>query len=86
MKKFFLILFLSFIFSFNSYSNPNDPTNEWLEDKTVNELTQEYGYKLFSVNSEGGNTTLYTLTNRKIVVSCVVASGNPKIKFYCFLP
>ena len=86
MKKIFLILFLSFTVSFNSYSNPNDPTNEWLEDKTVNELTQEYGYKLFSVDSQSGNTTLYTLTNRKIVVSCVVASGNPKIKFYCFLP
>ena len=86
MKKIFLILFLSFIVSFNSYSNPNDPTNEWLKDKTVNELTQEYGYKLFSVDSQSGNTTLYTLTNRKIVVSCVVAPGNPKIKFYCFLP
>jgi len=86
VKKIFLILLLSFIVSFNSYSNPNDPTNEWLKDKTVNELTQEYGYKLFSVNSESGNTTLYTLTNRKVVVSCVVASGNPKIKFYCFLP
>jgi len=86
MKKIFLILFLSFIVSFNSYSNPNDPTNEWLEDKTVNELTQEYGYKLFSVSSQNGGYTLYTLTNRKIVVSCLAASGNPKLKFYCFLP
>ena len=86
MKKIFLILFLSFTVSFNSYSNPNDPTNEWLKDKTVNELTQEYGYKLFSVSSENGGYTLYTLTNRKIVVSCLAASGNPKIKFYCFLP
>ena len=86
MKKIFLILFLSFIVSFNSYSNPNDPTNEWLKDKTVNELTQEYGYKLFSVSSENGGYTLYTLTNRKIVVSCLAASGNPKLKFYCFLP
>lgn len=86
MKKLLFITFISFFCCNISYSNPNDPTNEWLEDKTVNELTQEYGYKLFSVNSQSGNTTLYTLTNRKIVVSCVVASGNPKLKFYCFLP
>jgi hypothetical protein len=86
MKKLLIITLVSLFWFTISYSNPNDPTNEWLEDKTVNELTQEYGYKLFSVNSESGNTTLYTLTNRKIVVSCVVASGNPKLKFYCFLP
>jgi hypothetical protein len=86
MKRLLLITLISFGWCNVSYSNPNNPTNEWLADKTVNQLTQEYGYKLFSVNSESGNTTLYTLINRKIVVSCVVASGNPKIKFYCFLP
>ena len=86
MKKLICILVLGLLWSNVGYSNPNNPTNEWLKDKTVNQLTQEYGYKLFSVISERSNTTLYTLTNRKIVVSCVVASGNPKIKFYCFLP
>ena len=86
MKKLLFITFISLLWCSISYSNPNNPTNEWLADKTVNQLTQEYGYKLFSVNSESGNTTLYTLTNKKIVVSCVVASGNPKMKFYCFLP
>jgi len=86
MKKLLFITLISFAWFNVSYSNPNDPTNEWLEDKTVNELTQEYGYKLFSVSSQNGGYSLYTLTNRKIVVSCVVASGNPKLKFYCFLP
>jgi hypothetical protein len=86
MKKLLFITFISFLWCNISYSNPNDPTNEWLEDKTVNELTQEYGYKLFSVSSQNGGYSLYTLTNRKIVVSCLAASGNPKLKFYCFLP
>ena len=86
MKKLLGIVVLGLLCVNISYSNPNNPTNEWLKDKTVNQLTQEYGYKLFSVNSETRNTTLYTLINRKIVVSCVVASGNLKIKFYCFLP
>ena len=87
MKKLFLsILVLGLLWSNISYSNQYDPTNEWLVDKTVNQLTQEYGYKLFSVTPSGSNTTLYTLTYKKVVVSCVVADGNPKMKFYCFLP
>ena len=86
MKKLLGIVVLGLLWCNLGYSNPNNPTNEWLQDKTVNQLTQDYGYKLFSVNSENGNTTLYTLTNKKIVVSCVVASGNPKLKLYCFLP
>ena len=86
MKKPLGIIVLGLLWGNVSYSNPNNPTNEWLKDKTVNQLTQEYGYKLFSVINDGSNTVLYTLTNKKIVVSCVVASGNPKVKFYCFLP
>jgi len=86
MKKILSIIILGLLWCNISYSNPNNPTNEWLKDKTVNQLTQEYGYKLFSVIHTGSNTELYTLINRKIVVSCVVASGNPKMKFYCFLP
>tara|TARA_B110000971_G_C19995076_1_gene493888 strand:+ start:647 stop:907 length:261 start_codon:yes stop_codon:yes gene_type:complete len=86
MKNFLGIIVLGLLWCSVSYSNPNNPTNEWLEDKTVNQLTQEYGYKLFSVTPSGSSTTLYTLINRKIIVTCVVASGNPKIKFYCFLP
>ena len=86
MKKILIITLVSLFWFTISYSNPNNPTNEWLEDKTVNELTQEYGYKLFSVSSQNGGYSLYTLTNRKIVVSCLAASGNPKLKFYCFLP
>jgi hypothetical protein len=86
MKKLLGIIVLGLLWGNVSYSNPNNPTNEWLKDKTVNQLTQEYGYMLFSVINDGSNTVLYTLTNKKIVVSCVVASGNPKVKFYCFLP
>ena len=86
MKKFLGIIVLGLLWCSVSYSNPNNPTNEWLKDKTVNQLTQEYGYKLFSVIPSGSSTTLYTLINRKIVVSCMVASGNPEMKLYCFLP
>jgi len=87
MRKvfFFTIIILNLFWFKTVYSDPNNPTNDWLKDKTVNELTQEYGYKLFSVN-DSTNTMLYTLTNKKIVVSCVVADGNPSMKFYCFLP
>ena len=86
MKKLLGILVISLLWGNISYSNPNNPTNEWLADKTVNQLIQEYGYKLFSVIPSGNSTTLYTLINRKIVVSCMVASGNPEMKLYCFLP
>ena len=86
MKKLLGILVISLLWGNISYSNPNNPTNEWLADKKVNQLIQEYGYKLFSVIPSGSSTTLYTLINRKIVVSCMVASGNPEMKLYCFLP
>ena len=86
MKKLLSIIVLGLLLSGNAYANQYDPTDEWLADKTVNQLTQEYGYKLFSVTPSGSNTTLYTLTYKKVVVSCVVADGNPKMKFYCFLP
>ena len=85
MKNIFLVLFLSVFFSGNVLANANNPTNEWLEDKTVNVLTQEYGYRLFSV-TEDGSTVLFTLTKGKIVVGCLSAPGNPNIKFYCYLP
>ena len=86
MKKLLSIIILGLLWGNISYSNPNNPTDEWLADKTVNQLIQEYGYKLFSITPTGSSTTVYTLINRKIVVSCVVASGNPKMKLYCFLP
>lgn len=86
MRKILLVSTFTFLWFTVAYSDPNNPTNDWLKDKTVNKLTQDYGYKLFSVINENTQTTLYTLTNKKIVVSCVVASGNPNIKFYCFLP
>jgi len=86
MKKLFLsILIMSFFMSGNIYANPNNPTNEWLKDKTVNDLTQNYGYKLFSV-TEDGSTALYTLTRGKVIIGCLFAPGNPYLKFYCFLP
>ena len=85
MKNIFFVLFLSFLFSGNVLANANNPTNEWLKDKTVNDLTQEYGYRLFSV-TEDGSTALFTLTKGKIVVGCLSAPGNPNIKFYCYLP
>ena len=45
MKKLFsTILILGLLWCSVSYSNPNNPTNEWLADKTVNQLTQEYIY------------------------------------------
>ena len=86
MKNIFFVLFLSFLFSGNVLANANNPTNEWLKDKTVNDLTQKYGYRLFSVDEFDTNTTLFTLTKGKIVVGCLSAPGNPKIKFYCYLP
>ena len=85
MKKIISIFVFSMLWCNTGYSDPNNPTSDWLREKTVNELTQKYGYKLFSVN-DNNSRTLYTLTNKKIVVTCVVASGNPDIKLYCFLP
>ena len=86
MKNIFLVLFVSFLLCGNVLANANNPTNEWLKDKTVNDLTQEYGYRLFSVDEFDNDTTLFTLTKGKIVVGCLSAPGNPKIKFYCYLP
>jgi len=85
MKNIFLFLLVIFLFAVNVNADENNPTNEWLEDKTVNDLTQEYGYRLFSV-TEDGSTALFTLTKGKIVVGCLSAPGNPNIKFYCYLP
>ena len=85
MKKLLVIVVLGLLWCSISYANPKNPTNEWLENKTVNELTQKFGYKLFAVTPDN-NTTLYHLVNGKIVVTCLVAQGNPKIKLYCFLP
>ena len=85
MKKILLVSVFTLLWCTVGYSDPNNPTGDWLREKTVNELTQKYGYKLFSVTNNA-NTTLYTLTNKKIVVTCNVVSGNPDIKLYCFLP
>jgi hypothetical protein len=85
MKNIFLFLLVIFLFAVNVNADENNPTNEWLKDKTVNDLTQEYGYRLFSV-TEDGSTALFTLTKGKIVVGCLSAPGNPNIKFYCYLP
>ena len=85
MKNIFLFLLVIFLFAVNVNADENNPTNEWLKDKTVNDLTQEYGYRLFSV-TEDGSTALFTLTKGKIVVGCLSAPGNPYIKFYCYLP
>ena len=85
MKKFLVIISLILSWCNISYANPKNPTNEWLENKTVNELTQKFGYKLFTVTADN-NYTLYHLVNGKIVVACLVSQGNPKMKLYCFLP
>lgn len=85
MKNVFLFLLVIFLFAVNVNADENNPTNEWLKDKTVNDLTQEYGYRLFSV-TEDDSTALFTLTKGKIVVGCLSAPGNPNIKFYCYLP
>ena len=84
-KYFKLLIFIFFLYG-EAFANANNPTNEWLKDKTVNDLTQEYGYRLFSVIEEGSGTVLFTLTKGKIVVGCLSAPGNPNIKFYCYLP
>ena len=85
INKYFGLLIFIFFLCGESFADANNPTNEWLEDKTVNDLTQEYGYRLFAVTEEG-STVLFTLTKGKIVVGCLSAPGNPYIKFYCYLP
>jgi len=49
MKKLLGIVVLGLFCTSISFANPKKPTNEWLENKSVNDLTQKYGYKLFSV-------------------------------------
>ena len=85
IKKFLITILFTLVLSGGVIADENNPTNEWLKDKTVNDLTQEYGYRLFSV-TEDGSTALFTLTKGKIVVGCLSAPGNPNIKFYCYLP
>lgn len=86
INKYFKLTIFIFFLCGEAFANANNPTNEWLKDKTVNDLTQKYGYRLFSVDEFDTNTTLFTLTKGKIVVGCLSAPGNPKIKFYCYLP
>ena len=85
INKYFKLLIFVFFLRGEAFADANNPTNEWLEDKTVNKLTQEHGYRLFSV-VDNGSTTLFILTKGKIVAGCLSAPGNPNIKFYCYLP
>ena len=91
MKKIFSIIILGWLLSGQAYADPKNPTDEWLKDKTVNDLTQKYGYKLSSANyGVGGpknNISIYTLTSGKIVITCLVQKEyyqEPEI--LCFLP
>ena len=86
MKKLLGIVFLGLLWTSVSFANPKKPTNEWLANKSVNDLTQKYGYELFSVTVGLQNTTNYHLIYGKIVVTCISSPGNPSMKFYCMLP
>ena len=86
MKKLLEIVVLGLFCTSISFANPKKPTNEWLENKSVNDLTQKYGYKLFSVTVGSQSTTQYHLIYGKIVVTCISAPGNPSMKYYCMRP
>ena len=87
MKKIFIFLFLSlFSFSFSHAIDAQKITNEWLLDKSVNELTQNHNFKLSSITNYNSTFTAYHLINGSTIVTCLAAPGNTNLDLYCMLP